>query len=86
MVSRVDSVLRICYIVMRLRGVKHNQGTAMKFSKTTALGFISGLMLLLGQVAAVIDKDPTTELSYTQIGAALALMGFGYKAQDNSGS
>jgi len=51
--------------------------------RTTLLGIIAGLMLLLPQIGAVIDDNPETNPEYTQIMAALAAMGLGVQARDN---
>lgn len=52
--------------------------------KTTILGIIAGLMLLLPQIAAVLDDDPLTNPSYETIIAALSLVGVGVSARDNN--
>lgn len=57
----------------------------MKNMKTTLFGVISGLAILLNQAVAALDSDPSTQVSYTQIVAALGLMGLGWKAQDQAG-
>lgn len=42
--------------------------------KTTLLGIIAGLGLLLPQLGAVLDDDPETNLDPTQIAAGFGLM------------
>ena len=55
----------------------------MQSWRTTILGIIGGLMLLLPQLQAAIDNDPTTNLNYEQVIAAFALLGAGIAARDN---
>ena len=57
---------------------------AAKSWRTTALGFIGGLMLLLPEIQAVLDTDPGTNPAYQAIIAALALMGLGINTRDHS--
>lgn len=51
--------------------------------RTTVLGIIAGLMLLLPQIGAVVDDDPQTNPQWEQIIAALSAMGIGVSARDN---
>jgi hypothetical protein len=55
----------------------------MKSWKSTALGIIAGLMIMLPQIGAVLDDDSETNPDYQQILAALSLMGVGIVARDN---
>ena len=55
----------------------------MKSWKTTASGFIAGLMMIFGQFQSVFDNDPKTNPSVEVVGAALGLMGIGFFARDN---
>jgi len=52
--------------------------------RTTILGLIAGLMLLLPQIGAVVDTDPDTNPDYQAIIAAISIMGFGGLARDGS--
>ncbi len=50
----------------------------MKDWQTTVAGFCGGLAILATQVAAFLDKDPTTEYSLAQIATGLGLLGIGW--------
>lgn len=54
--------------------------------KTSVLGIIGGLMLLLPQIGAVLDDDPETNPDWQEITAGLALMGIGVSARDGDKS
>lgn len=54
----------------------------LKSWKTTLLGVVAGLMLLLPQVKAVLDDDPKTVIDYNIVVAALGTMGIGVAAKD----
>jgi len=56
----------------------------MKSWRTTMLGIVTGVGLLAAQVKAFLDNDPSTVADMTAILAALAVMGFGWAARDNS--
>lgn len=58
----------------------------MKSWKTTVLGLITGIMLILPQVATVIDGDPETNPEYQVLLAGFAAMGIGGLARDNDKS
>lgn len=58
----------------------------MKSWKTTLIGLISGIMLILPQISTVLDEDPTTNPEYQMILAGLAAMGIGGFARDNNKS
>lgn len=47
----------------------------MKNLKTTLAGVFLGLGLLFGQLGAVLDDDPTTNMNSAQLVAALASIG-----------
>lgn len=55
----------------------------MKSWRTTALGFITGLLILLPEVMAFIDGNPETVADWNMIPAALAAAGLGFTARDN---
>ena len=50
--------------------------------RTTFSGFISGSIMLLGQVQALIDSDPTTNPDYSIIAAAIGMILLGLNARD----
>jgi len=52
--------------------------------KTTTLGIIGALTLLLGEVRAAFDSDETTQPSVENIIAALSIFGLGATARDNN--
>ncbi len=54
----------------------------LKSWKTTALGFIGGLMIILPQIQNLLDGDPETVFSETVCMTGLALMGLGITAKD----
>lgn len=54
--------------------------------KTTTLGIVTGLMILLPQLQAVLDTDPATNPSWEMILAGLGAMGIGVAARDNGKS
>lgn len=56
----------------------------MRNIKTTLFGLVSGLAILLNQAVLALDSDPTTQVSFAQIVAAMGLMGIGWKAADTS--
>ena len=58
----------------------------LKSWKTTALGFISGLLIILPQIQNLLDGDPETAFSETVLMTGLALMGFGVAAKDGDKS
>lgn len=55
----------------------------MKSSKTTAVGVIGGLALILTQVWYQLDTDPTTVFELSKVIEGLGLMGIGFFARDN---
>jgi len=55
----------------------------MKSWRTTILGVVTGVGLLVAQVAAFLDTDPSTVASLEGVLAALAVMGLGIVARDN---
>lgn len=58
----------------------------MKSWKTTVLGVIAGLSLILPQIAAALDSDPATVFSLEAVIAGLGAMGIGIAARDNNKS
>lgn len=60
--------------------------TDLKSWKTTALGFISGLLVILPQIQNLLDGDPETVFSETICMTGLALMGLGVAAKDGDKS
>jgi len=54
--------------------------------KTSALGIIAGIMLILPQVSAVFDNDPETVPQWNGIMAGLAAMGLGIASRDGDKS
>ena len=58
----------------------------LKSWKTTALGIISGLLVILPQIQNLLDGDPETVFSETVVMTGLALMGLGISAKDGDKS
>ena len=56
----------------------------MKSWKTTALGILTGIGILITQVVAVLDNDPETVLEISIVIAGLSAMGFGWFARDDN--
>lgn len=54
----------------------------LKSWKTTALGFLGGLMMVIPQIQAMLDDDPETVFVKSIFMAGLAMMGFGIAAKD----
>lgn len=54
--------------------------------KTTALGFISGLLIILPQIQNLLDGDPETVFSETIFMTGFALMGLGIASKDGDKS
>ena len=55
----------------------------MKSWRTTVLGIIAALVILLTQAQAVLDDDPGTGVDWTKVTEALAILGIGVAARDN---
>ena len=55
----------------------------MKSWRTSALGFLSGLAILIDQLIAVLDADASTSLTWEQVTIGLGLIGIGYFSRDN---
>ena len=55
----------------------------MKSWRTTVLGIIAALVILLTQAQAVLDDDPGTGVDWTKVAEALAILGIGVVARDN---
>jgi len=51
--------------------------------RTTAVGVLAGLSLIIGQLTAVFDADPATVFDLEKLIAGLAMLGLGYFARDN---
>jgi len=58
----------------------------LKSWKTTAMGIISGLIIILPQVRNLMDGDPETVFSETVLATGLALMGLGVASKDGDKS
>ena len=58
----------------------------LKSWKTTALGIISGLLVILPQLQNLLDGDPATTFSETVFMTGLALMGLGVASKDGDKS
>jgi len=54
--------------------------------KTTALGFVIGLMTILPEIAAFLDSDPETVFSKTVFMTGLGMIGLGIAAKDGDKS
>lgn len=54
----------------------------MKNWKTTAVGVLTGIILIGTQLLALADADPATVFSLEGLMAGLAAMGIGYFAKD----
>jgi len=55
---------------------------AMKDWKTTVVGVVGALTIIGNQVIALLDNDPTTNISFAAISAALSILGVGVYARD----
>lgn len=55
----------------------------MKSWRTTVLGILAGLAILITQAIAALDGDPETVFNLDAVIAALATMGIGVAARDN---
>lgn len=60
--------------------------TDLKSWKTTALGIISGLLIILPQIQNLLDGDPETVFSETILMTGFALMGLGVASKDGDKS
>ena len=59
----------------------------MKSKETTIAGVFTGIALIAGQIANLLDKDPATTLEYTVIAAAIGMIvGFWRSRDDNKSS
>ncbi len=56
----------------------------MKNWKTTLVGFLGGLVLLMKNLIAVLDADTATNLSYEEVVIALGMMGIGWFSKDKN--
>ena len=59
------------------------KGRSMKSWRTTALGILAGIGLILAQLKAVLDSDPATVFELEQFLAGLGALGVGWFARDN---
>lgn len=50
--------------------------------RTTALGILGGIGILVGQATAVLDHDPATVFSWDLTLGALGLLGIGWFSRD----
>lgn len=55
----------------------------MKSWKTTAAGIVAGLSILLSQASTLLDDDAKTNPSWSEIVAAIGMLGVGIFARDN---
>ena len=58
----------------------------MKSKETTIAGVLTGIALILGQLANLFDKDPATTLEYSIIAAAIGMIIVGWRSRDNNKS
>lgn len=58
----------------------------LKSWKTTALGFLGGLALIIPELQALIDGDPATVFNKAALMAGLAMLGIGVNAKDGDKS
>ena len=56
----------------------------MKSWKTTVLGIIAGISLILVQLTNLLDDNPETMFQLSQVFAGLAALGIGIFARDNN--
>ena len=54
----------------------------IKSWKTTALGLLGGLMMVIPQIQAMLDDDPETVFVKSVFMAGLAMIGLGISAKD----
>lgn len=54
----------------------------MKNWRTTAVGGLTGGVLIINQIVALLDNDPNTVFSFEGLIAGLAAVGIGYFAKD----
>lgn len=59
-----------------------NLTTNLRSWKTSAVGILSGVGILIAQLTVYLDSDPATVVSIEAIGTALALLGVGIFAKD----
>jgi len=55
----------------------------VKSWKTTAAGIVAGLSILLSQASTLLDDDAKTNPLWSEMIAALGMLGVGYFARDN---
>jgi len=54
----------------------------MKNWKTTTIGILTAVGLLIKNAIALLDNDTATQISFEEIGLALAAFGIGWFAKD----
>jgi len=54
----------------------------MKNWKTTAVGILGGVILIIKNVIAVLDADTATNFSFEEITVGLGMLGLGWFAKD----
>jgi hypothetical protein len=52
--------------------------------RTTAVGILGAIGILAGQASAALDSNPATIVSFSEIFAALSVLGLGLIARDDS--
>ena len=52
--------------------------------RTSAVGILGGVGLLIGQIVAVLDSDPATVFSFEQVTIALGMLGLGIFSRDKN--
>lgn len=50
--------------------------------RTTAVGVLGAFMILCTQAIAVLDSDPATNISFSEVLTALSVLGVGWFARD----
>jgi hypothetical protein len=63
-----------------------NLSKDLKSWKTTAIGILTGLVLIAPQLINLLDGDPSTVFSTSAFWAGIAAMGFGVFAKDGDKS
>ena len=52
--------------------------------RTTAVGVLGAICILCVQATAVLDTDPATNISFSEVFTALSVLGFGLFARDEA--
>ncbi len=58
--------------------------TNLKSWKTTALGILGGLAIIIPELQALLDSDPATVFSKAALMAGLGMLGVGINAKDGN--